>query len=212
MSLGYSIQVTHDGASGRVQKLAGNLAPQRIKAAIGPGVRNLFGKNYRSLGTNKRGWPSTGFWADADRATDWREVPEGVLISTNKIGVRQRFYGGTIKPVNARALTIPISPVSYGHRAKDFPGLFLLKTKRGAYLVQYGLTQAGQSEKATSKRKRIRSLGGNSSKRHEATLNFLFKLAASVEQKPDPDVVPENSEIGAVVKRAILAAGREPGK
>jgi hypothetical protein len=206
MSLGYSIQVTHDGASGRVAKLAGAMTPQRLAAATGPAVQNLFTGHLRRKGKNKRGWPSTGFWAGAARSTSWATVPEGALVSVNQVGVRQRYFGGTIKPVNAKALTIPISPVAYGHTAKDFPGSFVLQTKRGAYIVQ--ASSPTQKETKSESRKRMRGLGGNASKRLAAGLNFLFKLSAGVEQAADPDVLPEKDEIGGVVKKAILAAGR----
>ena len=39
--------------------------------------------------------------------------------------------GGTIRPRNARALTIPISPLAARKRARDFPGAFILQARDG---------------------------------------------------------------------------------
>mgnify|MGYP001119816132 CR=1 FL=1 len=44
-------------------------------------------------------------------------------------GVQHR--GGTIRPRRRRALTVPISPRSYGRRARDFRGLFKVPARSG---------------------------------------------------------------------------------
>jgi hypothetical protein len=93
--------------------------------------------------------------------------------------------------VNVRALTIPISPVAYGHRAADFPGLFMLKTRNGAFLVQRG-ERAG----VRGQRVRSRGLGGNVSRRLRADLNFLFLLSFGVNQEGDDTVIPTADQYG----------------
>lgn len=157
------------------------LSPQRFAAAVGVSVYKLFRAHFRALGPNKKGWPSTGFWRDAANATNWQAVAGGVKISIAKIGVRQRLQGGEIHPVNAQALTIPISTEAYGHTAADFPGAFLLKTKKGAYIVQY-----------------------TSGKGKHAIFNFLFKLVQSVDQEPDPNVIPSSEETLDTAAKAVI--------
>lgn len=190
MSYAAKISVT-DHATPAVDALLAKCSPKRMVTILGPGLTRFTQDHLRANGHNKRDWPTTNFWADAARATTWQAAGDYLFISINKIGVRQRFYGGTIAPVKAQALAIPISPVSYGHVPKDFPGLFLLKTKKGAYLVQ-----AGEELNAKGKNvKRGKLAGGNVSRRNRAQLNFLFKLVGSVYQPPDPGCIPSQDEL-----------------
>lgn len=202
-----SIQVVKDTATPAIEKLKAKLTPRRLASAVGPACSRLVQRHFRGLGTNQRGWPSTHFWSRAAKATSWSREPEGVMISVNQIGVRQRWLGGTIKPVNARALTIPVSPVAYGHRASEFPGLFLLKTKKGAFLAQRGVEKA-RTEKISAKLRKalVGSMGGNANQRQRARLNILFKLVGSVDQAPDPDVLPSMAELSATATAAIKEA------
>lgn len=206
-----SISITKDTAGPAIADLAARLDPQRLAAAVGPACSRLIQRHIRALPGNKKGWPRTQFWADAARATNWTAAEGGAIISVNKIGFRQRYYGGPIKPVNTGALTIPISPVSYGHAASEFPGLFLLRTAKGAYLVQKleaaFLGKSKRGEKLAAKRKTyFRELGGNASKRVQADLSFLFMLSQGVDQAPNPDVIPTREALAAEAKTAILAA------
>lgn len=157
--------------------------PQRLNAFIGPAVAKLTRENFRGLPTNKMGWPSTGFWRGAANSTSWQTLPEGVLISISQIGVRQRYQGGEIHAVNAKAMTVPVSAQAYGHVAADFPGSFLLKTKKGAWIVQYG--------------------GG---RKHDTTLEFLFKLVTSVTQEANSNVLPSDEEITSTALAAAEKA------
>lgn len=161
-----------DAATIALQRKIAGCRPQRLNGFIGPAVAKLTRENFRSQPENKMGWPSTGFWRDAATSTNWQPLPDGVVISVPKQGVRQRYQGGTISAVNAGALTIPVSAQAYGHRASEFPGAFLMKTPKGAWIAQYG--------------------GG---RKRDATLEFLFKLVGSVDQKPNPAVLPSNEEI-----------------
>ena len=201
-----TIKIVRDGITPAILRRISMLTPQRLAAAAGPAVARQVKQHLRSLGTNKRGWPTTNFWAGAAKATNWREDPHGLIVSVNQIGVRQRYHGGRIAPVTKRALTIPISPVSYGKTAADFPGSFILHTKKGAYIVQHGQGTGGETKAAAGKR--IRGLGGNAKRRQTAFLNFLFKLSPGVDQKPDPNVLPEAGEVMTTVKNALLRALR----
>lgn len=161
-----------------------------IDAAIsdGTGVRQVIGRAavnetrqyYFDHAPNKRGWPTTGFWAQCARGTNFEVVPEGVVLSVHQVGINQRLYGGTIRPVNAKALTIPISPDAYGKRAGEIPGLFLLRTQKGAYLVTHG---DGSKE--------------------DSTLHFMYRLASSVTQKADSTAIPPKEKLEAAVMKAV---------
>jgi hypothetical protein len=180
-------------------KLA-KIDPDHLAAKIRGPLEEFWRDRLKSLGTNKRGWPSTKFYERAARSVVAQRTEGGVMLIANQLGLRQRWKGGTISPVHAKALTIPISPVSYGKVPKDFPDLFLLKTLKGAYLVQHG----EQVSEKTGRTIGLKNGGGNSARRLRGALNFLFKLVGSVEQEGDDRVVPTNAEFSEVAKTAIL--------
>ena len=206
MSVGLSVSIVDNATPALEAKLA-KCNPQRLRPMLAPGLTTFVQRHLVANGTNKRGWPSTNFWADAARATSWTAVDGGgkdvsISININKIGVRQRWKGGVIAPVRASALAIPISPVSYGHVPKDFPNLFLLKTKKGAYLCDRGQAISTKSSKVVGIK-----VGGNKSRQLKADLIFLFKLVGSVTQKPDPGCIPTGDQLAEVgmgiLERAI---------
>jgi hypothetical protein len=174
MSVGITVTIARDDFTPALKAQLAALQPRAIAKEVGEALTTTTQRHLRANGTNKRGWKSTGFWARAARSTTWTATDDGVMISINQIGVRQRFYGGVISAVRAKFLTIPISRQAYGQTAADFPGSFLIKTPKGAYLVQYA--------------------GGNTAKgrfkKQNATLEFLFKLVRSVNQKEDRTVLP----------------------
>lgn len=199
MSVVLNINI-RDNATPSVEAAMRNMSPRAVAERISEPLRIYWRDRLKSLGKNKRGWPSTGFWEDAARKTTSIVQDNGLLLVCDKLGVRQRWRGGPIKPVKAGALAIPISPVSYGHRPSEFPGLFLMRTKNGAYLVQYQDAFAPNRKSQIANQK---SLGGNAKRRLRAGLNFLFKLSAGVNQLPDERVVPSNDELAEVAMSAL---------
>lgn len=182
-----------DGASPALLAKLAAISPEELQPVVGPALQDLTREHLGTRPRNKKGWPSTRFYENFLDNVEWLPHPSGVVIAIfpavihgRNVSLRQRLLGGPITPRTAKALAIPISPVSYGKVPSDFPGLFLIKTKKGAYLVQYGL---GAS--ATGVWKKVgRNAGGNSGRRRDATLNFLFVLKGGVNQNPDDSVLP----------------------
>jgi len=192
------LRVRSDEITPSLHELREEMGVARLLNAIGPTAAQLTREHLRSKPGNKRGWPSTRFWTRAARATSHARTTNSVVISINQIGVRQRYHGGPILPVKAKALTIPISSKSYGRKVKDFPDAFLLKTKKGAYIVRRG-------EQISEKTGRIkRGAGkGRPAKRVSAFLEFLFKLSFGVNQEADPTVLPAEAELHAAVETRV---------
>lgn len=197
MSLAVKIEVEKDTATPGLAELAARVTPQRMAAEVGPRCTRMVSRHLRENGRNKKGWPTTNFWPRAAKATNWQEGDGYVDIVTNQIGVRQRLMGGPISPVNAGALTIPISPVAYGHRASEFPGAFVIWTAKGGFIVQAQSIDGGAAPK-----------GGHGKSRKKAALNFLFKLAKGVNQKPDPTVYPSDEDFKAAFDESVEALMR----
>ncbi len=74
----------------------------------------------KALPQNKKGYPSSGFWEDAARRVVGIAQEGNVLLYSDKLGLRQRLYGGTIAAVNVKNLTIPICAEAYGTKAADW--------------------------------------------------------------------------------------------
>ena len=198
-----AVSIKSDTASPYLRNLVQNLSPQKFAAAVGPACTRVLQTYLRQKGPNRRGWPTTNFWPRAAKATSWTQTGDGVKISINQIGVRQRYLGGHIAPVKAKALTIPISPISYGKVASDFPDLVLIQTTKGAYLIQYA---SGGGTKDSGGNKRMIRNGRPVKTRLDATRTFLFKLVSSVDQAPDPGVLPSDHEFVAAVDELLKKA------
>lgn len=210
MSTGTTIRVVSDTATPELTRWLSELGPAKLAARVGPRLQRLTMEHLAALGPNTKGWPSTGFYEKFARNVRWLPQPDGVavailpvVIKGRQVGLQQRVFGGVIRPVSAKMLAIPISPVSYGKVPSDFPDLFLLKTPKGAYLVQRG---EKVSEK-TGRTVRRRGLGGHAGRRLRANLNFLFVLKASVSQTGNRNVLPSDSEY---LETAMYAAANLP--
>lgn len=193
-----SVTVTRDTATPTLREIIARCQPSRLGVIMGRAGANVIKRRLDALPSNKKGWPTTNFWRDASRQTTSRPLSDGAVIAIAKQGFRQRVNGGVIKPVNAKALTIPVSPVSYGHVAADFPRLFLLKTPKGAYLAQRDEAPAGKENKA-DRTKRRKGMGGNWKRRQTGRLNILFKLSSGVNQQPTPNALPADDVFTAAL-------------
>lgn len=65
-----------------------------------------------------------------------------VTVDSSHIASKIHQYGGIIRPIRAKALTIPVHPSARGKAAGDFPDLFLLRTSKGAFLMRGGRGKA----------------------------------------------------------------------
>jgi hypothetical protein len=201
MSVAVQINIA-DYATKSIEAKLVKCSPRRIAAETGRPLAEFWRNRLRSHGPNKRSWPSTRFYERAARSVKHIPSENSVTLRADHQGLRQRWKGGVISAKKAKALAIPISPVSYGKTPAEFPGLFLMQTRKGAYLVQpgQGLTAAGNvtpRRKGTSRTER---------RRRKAALNFLFVLKKSVRQDADPRVVPTNDEFAEVALARIAEA------
>ena len=192
------IKVVSDEATPALQAWLDQLTPERFAARTGPALQTLTMEHLAGLGPNNQGHPSTRFYEKFARNVRWLPLPNGVavailpaIVNGRQVRLALRVFGGTIVPQTVDMLSIPISPVSYGHVPSDFPNLFLLKTVKGAYLVQRGEAIS----EATGHLIGARNRGGHAGRRLRAELIFLFKLAPSVTQAGDRTVLPSDEEL-----------------
>jgi len=125
----------------------------------------------RYIGGSGRGGGRAGEYG-SEIAKSWFSgdgTDEGVTISNDGLGIRQKVYGGTIRPKKAKALTIPLIPGAVGVRAKDYEGnLFMLK----------GYKKAGGTNFLFEA--------------YNDGIRAVYMLKKSVTQKPWPGALPED--------------------
>lgn len=167
-------------------------AMAEIAAAVGQVVkRHLIQKNKEP---NKKGWPKTGFYGKAAEKTNWQATDSKAIVAISQEGFGQRYHGGPITAKKAGALTIPLSSKAYGHRAREFKNLILIKTSGGKAIL---------FEKGTAKVSRT----GKNGKQHVVWKlgTPMFLLVKAVDQKGDKTVIPPPEAMNAAALKACLA-------
>jgi len=74
---------------------------------------------------NKMGAPKTHYYRQAGDSASGAVANSKVIITVKQLGIRQRYYGGTITPKRAKRLTIPLKAISRGKRASEFKDLYV---------------------------------------------------------------------------------------
>jgi hypothetical protein len=179
----YTLTITRDGGRSALRSLKSRLTPEALQRVIGPACLELTRRHLLALGPNKKGWPTTHFYGRAARAANLQQTPDGSVIEIPLRGFRQRYWGGPIRPVNKRALTIPVAAEAYGKVAGDFPGLVAVRTGQGAFLARGGSAAASQ--------------------RAQATPQLLFALRGAVNQRGDKSILPTDDEYFEVIETAL---------
>jgi hypothetical protein len=148
---------------------------------------------------NKRGWPSQKFWhggrnSVANQTAVGEVTPlEGIVVIAS-LPFIHKVTGGPIEAKRRKNLRIPLRAEAYAMSGEGsiqgrVPGLFLIKTLKGAWLVKWKQTRVKGQRRA--------SLGISNE-----GLEFWFRLTPRVEQDADPRALPEREEIIATIEDA----------
>lgn len=129
---------------------------------------------------NRLGGRRTHYWAKAGDSVGFKVLGKSISITAAQVGLVHRYQGGTIKPKDAKLLTIPVNPKAHGHRAREFD-LQLIRTGkgRGAKFI-------------------LAKVRGN-----KKQLEVYYLLVPSVTQKADPTVLPPDGELERAGLNAI---------
>jgi hypothetical protein len=199
MAISAIVSVQGDSATPALQALLEAMEPKAIAANVGEAEVTLFQNHFQNAPANKMGWPSTGFWQDAARATNYQVAGggAGVRINVNEVGVRQRFEGGEILPVNASKLAIPARAEAKGKAPEEWNNLKVAFNRNGAFaLVEADASQItyGKKDRKTGQRDfSTETVGGG----------VYYWLVDSVNQLPDPSVLPADEDIKQVAGETI---------
>lgn len=190
-----------DRASSTLLALEGAMTPIALSKNIGEAEVKLFQNHFIHAPTNKYGYPTTGFWQRAARATNYTASAAGPVINVNQVGVRQRLSGGDIFPVNKQFLAIPARAEAYGKAPSEFDNLKVAFHNTGGRREAFALVEAAASQINYAKVKRgqvhrdftVTQVGGG----------VYFWLVKSVHQNPDPTVIPDPRDIVQVAGETL---------
>jgi len=207
------------------------------------GVSQYLRKFYREKNgreKNKLGGRRTHFWNrvgntvnngdpnNANKAEPIVESPGRVVVTIASPILPHKIKGGTIKPVRSgiQYLTIPLVAEAYEKRARRFPDLFVIKSKKGNLLLVKPDKSSGSvprqkfNAKKEAKRKlpkterpkrENKELGLKVPERETPTMQAesgftpYYLLRKSVTQKPWPNSIPTEQQITDVFNEEVKA-------
>lgn len=181
------------------------LGPKRFAARVAPLCVRIWRDHLQRLPNNKQGWKSTKFWEKAGRSIKYEPNADGFTLVADKIGLRQRLYGGVISAKKKKYLTIPAIEEAYGKTAREFHDLKFSITPRGPALVRREQTRIDWKEYKREK-KRFAKKGG------VLQMNLFAKTSAGdvvywlrkrVTQKGNPNVLPQRQEIVDAIRKTV---------
>ena len=199
MSIGYELKIEGEGETkSKLEKLyrettvPGELHSRIAKAAADTVKEHLQRRD--STHANKMGGRRSHFYWNAAQTVRGIPTSDGAEVVIDYLGLRQRWLGGDIYPVNAKYLAIPARAESYGIAPKDFPGdLTFVRFRSGAMaLVADVTTQTVDSYGNFVERSAAR---GERKSRSKKVGLVEYWLKDHVYQRPDPDVLPRPEEL-----------------
>lgn len=165
-----------------VTEIGASVANRRgLNAALGDALESLLIDHFSAKGGRK-------FWGEIAAATamdDSTLTDDGVTVVVAERRFNLHLYGGTVRPVEKKALTIPLHPMAEGKFVRE------LERERGLDIFR-------PNKKGGGKMNILAAVVGGQ-------LVALYALAKSATIKRDPQALPPDSEISA----ALSAAARD---
>lgn len=128
------------------------------------------------------------WWRDLARSVQVRSAGESVAeVSSRHVGANLKQYGGVVRPVRAKALTIPIAPEAEDKRAYELD----------------------RPERPLFRLPKSRLLGYAKGKGKRRSFKALYVLAKSAVQPPDPWFPGENRVIQLGEREAVSILRKE---
>lgn len=188
-----AIRITADSATGAMQQIQQATALNNFANEMGPRMTRMVQQHFLGLAKNKQGFHSLGFWRKAAGATNWQADGGGVVVDCNQIGVRQRYYGGDIKPVNKQALTLPACDAAYGHTASEFKLQMSMQLNPVTGRIQSCLIM----KEPGKGRKRKGAVAP------AAVGQVMFWLVKGVHQMPNTAIIPSDAEFNYAINKGL---------
>ena len=211
MPAAIQVKVLRDDATPRLRQLVQDFQSRPFFAALGKRAEVVLKAHFRAKGDvpMKKGWPSLHFWdrrvRNATNLTSFTDRDATVTVADPAFAAK--VFGATIRPKEAGALAIPLQAAAYGKQPSSglIPGLFLLRTKRHAYLVAYGDADSGQHFLGYTKSGKARY------SRDRAQLHFYYILLKQVTVPKDPTALPPDHQINDALLAEAESFARRKG-
>jgi hypothetical protein len=194
---GLGIVTQRDDISSLLERVKDAAAAKGLTLVMGRAVANQVRDHLVALNAERHRY-GRNYYAQAARSVGVRATEGFALVTISQVGIRQRYYGGTIVPRTKRYLTIPARPEAYGMRAGEFNDLdftMVLDPKSGN--LRAALVRRASSSISIVKRKR--KDGSFSFKTKATDFNaggvVMFWLVRKVSQAADPSVLPTREEM-----------------
>ena len=181
--LRFTVRVTH----------ADLLPPDNVLAEAGArGVSNRIVRHLRARPANRRGFPSSGYWADAADSVSVLPSSGGVAaVEIAKEGVALHHEGGTVLPKDGgKALAIPLAAEVYGKTPREWSGF-----RRGDEAGDDDVLQLFWPKNSA-----------HGFLKHRDTGDLLYLLVPSVTIRADRSVLPEDGELLDAAQEGIMEA------
>jgi len=211
MSIGVNvtIEITRDEATPALRRLQEHLDGVDMRDAMARGTALLVRNHLDELNTTRGhqgGGRRTNMYAAASRQTTHELIDDGFRVAIAHEAIGLRYFGGVVRPVNAKLLAIPVDPShpgadpeaadAYGESPRKFHHLRLVmfgKTGKGALIARNRTNITRDRRKSTSTNYRGESIHGG----------LFYWLVPEATHKPDPAVLPTDDELAT----AALDAG-----
>lgn len=199
MPLGIQIRADTRAAELTLALAVGSVRPASINRWAAGAVANTLRGHFRALAADRHGTafpgvkPPHNFYADAARATTWEADESGGTVSVAHRGIRLRFEGGTVRPVNAKFLAIPARAEAYGRRPREFDDLQPIFFEHGGALIQ----TEQQRVQIKGRKSRDGSKAYSVKQGEELGGAVMFWLVKSATHDPDPTVLPTDEALQA---------------
>lgn len=198
MSEAYTILLEGAGeAKVLMEKLYREGLPLGFHTAIAKAAADKTQEHLKTRDTthaNTMGGKRSHFYWNAAETVHGEATVDGAVVTINYLGLRQRWLGGDIYPINAKYLAIPARSESYGVPPKEFPGdLTAIRFRSGAMALVKD-EQTHTVDDAGSYR--IRSAARGERRSRKRTIGLVeYWLKDHVSQSPDPEVLPSPADL-----------------
>jgi hypothetical protein len=181
-----------------VQSRAGtNAGANAVKVAVQ--------ENFLEQPTNAKGFPSSGFWPGAARSVVKRVDGEDIVVAATQVGVRRRYFGtgGPITPnqygnSTKKYFAVPNQAETYGKYASDYPkdSLKFVFAQDENGEIHAALVPRGETTVAAR---------GDRSPTDYPLGTIMYWLFRTIDQAPNPDVLPTTEELYAAFGEGLLS-------
>ena len=223
------------GAFPDTERAARELQSPELRSAVGNAIATVVKDNFIALNAERsHGYSNSGFYENAARSTGYTEDYGYPAVVVMWIGVAMRYFGGLIKPKNAKYLSIPNSfstaiasiydtspreignlKVVFGRQQDGSIGpIALAANDEGAVWQHHAENDFGvivETEKAGKKIRRPLSreeqgMARNVGKKSMSTAGeILFWLKKEVYQNADASVLPSIERLTLAGREAMVA-------